>query len=103
MTRRVDQLVKDTCLEVEQQADQPVVGLEEQEDKADMDLERIEENKSQDASEDQAAVELSKPCTELHVAQQVIHYLAIFLSSFSYLAKSETLPAWEEGICSSVL
>ena len=64
MTRRADQLVKDSCLEVEQQAAQPVVGLEEQEDEAEMDLEQIEENKSQDASEDQAAVELSKPCTE---------------------------------------
>ena len=64
MTRRVDQFVKDSCLEVEQRADQPVVGLEEQEDEAEMDLEQIEENKSQDASEDQAVVELSKPCIE---------------------------------------
>ena len=57
--------MKDSCLEVEQQAAQLVVGLEEQEDEAEVDLGQIEEDKHQVASESQFDVELSKPCTEL--------------------------------------
>ena len=65
MTRRVDQLVKDSCLEVEQQAAQPVVvGLEEQEDEAEVDLGQIEEDKHQVASESQVLEDTLKPCTE---------------------------------------
>ena len=65
MTRRVDQHVKDSCLEVGQLAAQPAVaGLEEQEDEAEVDLGQIEEDKHQVASESQVVVELSKPYTE---------------------------------------
>ena len=88
MTRRVDQLVTDSHLEVGQLAAQPaVVGPGEQEDEAEMDLGQIEEDKHQVASDSQVPEDMPKSCTEqvdnwLHVVRQVIHSFAPF--SFSY-------------------